>query len=177
MDYFYGAFWNLTEQVTMNSCCMEKKTVKFLLLIFGWIFCHIKFSMEQITFSVYLYMNLFIDLFFCLHKDISSVKDVWPSLRHINPPQGICACLRRCCHADAVPDRIQAGLREHSNTSDVLVLTAVLSSCSIMWSLGLKTDGIERYSPKPPILNLEQYHKSEETKEKNKEMTKRERGV
>jgi len=33
VDYFYGAFWSLTEQVPMNSCWMEKKTVKFLLSI------------------------------------------------------------------------------------------------------------------------------------------------
>lgn len=85
--------------------------------------------------SVYLYMNSFTDLFFCLHKDISSVRDILPSDWHINPPQGICACLRRCCHAAAVPDRIQAGLREHSNKSDVLVLTAVLLPWSIMESV------------------------------------------
>ncbi len=74
--------------------------------------------------SVYLYINVFIDLFFCLEEDISSVKDVLPSDWHINPPQGICTCLKRCCHAAAVPDRIQAGLREHSNKSDALILTA-----------------------------------------------------
>jgi len=41
--------------------------------------------------------------------------------------------------------------------SDMLVLTAVLSSWSIMGSLGLNINGIERYSHKQPILNLEQY--------------------
>lgn len=159
----------------MGSCCMEMKTVKILLQIFGWTFCHIQLSMEQM--SVYLYMNVFIDLLFCLHKDISSVKDVWPSHWHINPPPGICACLRQCCHAAAVPDTIQAGLREHSNKSNVLVLTAVLLSWSIMWSLGLKMDDIERYSPKPPILNLEQYHKGQsvETRKRKIKRWQRER--
>lgn len=89
----------------------------------------IQHGINDLVAQMSVYMNLFIDLFFCLQKDISSVKDVLPSDWHINPPQGICAFLRLCCHAAAVPDRIQSGLREQSNKSDVFVHTATVCCC------------------------------------------------
>lgn len=80
----------LTQEDKVNCGCMDLLWIIIIIITFISDLLFLKSISGLITSLDYMNISLSIDLLFCLHRNLTSMKDLVPSHYNINPPEVIC---------------------------------------------------------------------------------------